>query len=80
MGVKRIVVTGPLCIAFDKVSSAFSQGLSGALPPTLAQSLSVQASSDPRARLRTGAYRLAKRRFLDPDSMALLPRSPAQLS
>ena len=80
MGVERIVVTGPLSVVFDHLSGAFCQGLADTLPPSLAQFLTVQASSDPRARLRTGAYRLAKRLFLDPASMARLPRSPAQLS
>jgi glucokinase len=80
MGVERIVVTGPLSVVFDDLSESFCQGLGDTLPPSLAQFLTVQASSDPRARLRLGAYRLAKRMFLDPASMARLPRSPAQLS
>jgi predicted NBD/HSP70 family sugar kinase len=80
MGAERIVVTGPLSVVFGELSGAFCQGLNDILPPPLAKLLTVQASSDPRARLRTGAYRLAKRLFLDPDSMTHLPRSPAQLS
>jgi predicted NBD/HSP70 family sugar kinase len=80
MGVEQIVVTGPISVVFDTLSGAFCQGLADTLPPALAQSLTVQASPDPRARLRAGAFRLAKRLFLDPDSMARLPRSPAQLS
>ena len=80
MGVERIVVTGPLSVVFNELSGAFCQGLADTMPSSLAQFLAVQASSDPRARLRTGAYRLAKRLFLDPASMVRLPRSPAQLN
>ena len=80
MGVERIIVTGPLSVAFGALTGSFSKGLADTLPPALAKALSVQTSPDPRASLRTGACRLAKRLFLDPASMALLPRSPAQLS
>ena len=80
MGAERIIITGPLGAAFAPLAETFRQGLAETLPPALAQSMAVQASADPRAGLRVGAYQLAKRLFLDPDSVARLPRSPAQLS
>lgn len=80
MGVKQIVVTGPLSVVFAPMDAAFRQGLCDALPPAAAKNLSVQPSADPRARLRAGAFHLAKRLFLDPASMTTLPRSPAKLS
>ena len=79
MGVERIVVTGPLSVVFDRLADSFCLGLADTLAPSLAQGLTVQASSDPRTRLRAGAFHLAKRLFLDPTSMSRLPRSPAKL-
>ena len=79
MGAGQIVVTGPLRVVFDQLSGAFNQGLGDTLPPALAAGLRVQASADPQAHLRTGAYRLAKQIFLDPASSLRLPRSPAEL-
>ena len=79
MGAERIVISGPLSTAFDKLSDAFTQGLSESLPPSLAKTIVIGVSPDPQSRLRIGAYQLAKRNLLDPASVARLPRSPAQL-
>lgn len=76
----RIVVTGPLSVVFERLAPAFKQGLADAMPPALARRIAVQSSPDPRGRLRTGAFRLATRLFLDPASAARLPRSPARLA
>jgi len=75
--VERIVVTGPLSIIFDRVSGAFHQGLSDAIPA--GWNNTVVVSQDPYDRLRMGAFRLAMRLFLDPSSAPRLPRSPAKL-
>jgi len=79
MGVRRLVVTGPLSTVFAPLEEAFRRGLREGLTPELAGALGVQASTDSRAHLRAGAFRLATRLFLDPDSAARLPRSPARL-
>lgn len=79
MGAQRLVITGPLSTAFAPLAAAFDRGLREGLPPALAAALHVQPSADHRGHLRAGAFRLATRLFLDPDSAARLPRSPARL-
>ena len=78
-GVERIVVTGPMSVAFDLLATAFRQGLADTLPPEIVNSIAVQPSPDPRGSLRTGACHLATRLVLDPASANRLPRSPAKL-
>lgn len=78
-GTKRVIVTGPMAPAFERVKGAFERGLGHLFTDEEVAAFAVEASPDPSARLQRGAFRLARRLFLYPEESARLPRTPERL-
>jgi predicted NBD/HSP70 family sugar kinase len=78
--VDRITVTGPVSSAFAAVARSFREGLLTALDADEVARLNPTASPNPEARLRRGAFLLARRLFFHPEEYAVLPQSPARLT
>lgn len=78
--VDRITITGPVSSAFAAVADSFREGLLTALDVDEVARLNPTASPNPEARLRRGAFLLARRLFFHPEEYAILPQSPARLA
>lgn len=68
MTVDRIIVSGPLAPVLESVRPAFERGLKTVFTPAEVRALNPVFSSDPQASSRRGAFRVARRLFLYPQS------------